>query len=54
MFIPDNVELQQEIVNKHCNAPTAGHPGILETINKVKAHYYWPGMRTFIKKYVNA
>jgi hypothetical protein len=26
----------------------------LETINKVKAHYYWPGMRTFIKKYVNA
>jgi hypothetical protein len=54
MFIPDNIDLRRNIVSKHHNALTAGHPGILETINKVKAHYYWPGMRTFIRKYVNA
>ena len=27
----------------------AGHPGELETVNSVKQHYWWPGMRTFVK-----
>ena len=31
---------------------TAGHPGELETYNSVRQHYWWPGMRTFVKKYV--
>ena len=28
---------------------TAGHPGELETYNLVKAHYWWPRMRVFVK-----
>ena len=31
---------------------TAGHPGELETYNAIRQHYWWPGMRTFIKNYV--
>ena len=31
---------------------TAGHLGELETYNLVKQHYWWPGMRTFVKRYV--
>src|SRR5258708_281817 len=54
MFIPDDSELRCKILKDHHNAPTAGHPGILEMINKVKKHYYWPGMRSFIRQYVNA
>ena len=30
----------------------ADHPGELETYNSVKQHYWWPGMQTFIKNYV--
>ena len=53
MFTPDDIDLQRNIVQRHHNTPTAGHPGILETINKAKTHYYWPGMRSFIRRYVN-
>ena len=32
--------------------PTAGHPGELETYNSIRQHYWWPGLRTYIKNYV--
>ena len=31
---------------------TAGHPGKLETYNSIHHHYWWPGMRTYVKIYV--
>ena len=31
---------------------TAGHSGELETYNSVRQYYWWPGLRTFIKTYV--
>ena len=31
---------------------TAGHPGELGTYNSVRQHYWWPGLRTFVKNYV--
>ena len=31
---------------------TAGHPGKLETYNSIRHHYWWPGMRTYVKNYV--
>ena len=34
------------------NHPTAGHPGELETYNSIRQHYWWPGLRTYIKNYV--
>ena len=30
---------------------TAGHPGELETFNSIRQHYWWPGLRTFVKNY---
>ena len=30
----------------------AGHPGELGTYNAVQQHYWWPGLRTFVKNYV--
>ena len=32
--------------------PTAGHPGELETYNSIRQHYWWPGLRTYVKNYV--
>ena len=31
---------------------TAGHPGEIGTYNAVQ-HYWWPGLRTFVKDYVS-
>src|SRR5271155_1367666 len=31
---------------------TAGHPGELATYNSVGQHYWWPGLRVFVKNYV--
>jgi transposase InsO family protein len=52
-YIPKDLELRREIVRKHHDARTAGHPGELETFNQVKRHYWWPGLRTFVKNYVS-
>lgn len=51
-YIPDDLELRREVVRKHHDVITAGHPGELATFNSIADNYYWPGMRTFVKKYV--
>jgi hypothetical protein len=51
-YIPDNIELRREIVQKFHDSVTAGHPGELETFNQIKECYWWPGLRTFVKNYV--
>jgi len=51
-YIPKNYELRKEIVEKYHYPISAGHPGEIETLNAVKEHYWWPGMRSFIKNYV--
>jgi hypothetical protein len=51
-YIPRNVELRRDIVNSFHDHITAGHPGELGTYNAVHQHYWWPGLRTFVKNYV--
>jgi hypothetical protein len=51
-YIPHNLSIRREIVARYHDAPTAGHPGELETYNALRTHYWWPGMRTFVKNYV--
>jgi len=51
-YIPRDLELRREIVKRFHDGITAGHPGELETYHAVKTHYYWPGMRIFVKNYI--
>ncbi len=51
-YVPKDLEIRQEIVAWYHNIPIARHPGELETYNALRAHYWWPGMRTFVKNYV--
>jgi len=44
--------LQQQIIQMHHNLPSAGHPGWWKTYELVSRNYWWPGMTTFVKKYV--
>ena len=51
-YIPKNYELRREITSQFHDKVSAGHPGEIETLNVIKEHYWWPGMRSFIKNYV--
>jgi len=46
-YIPRNQQLRTELIQKFHDSTTAGHPGELETLNAIKQHYWWPGMRSF-------
>ncbi|CAA7268818.1 unnamed protein product [Cyclocybe aegerita] len=51
-YIPKSHDLRRDIVQRHHDSVLAGHPGELETFNKVRANYWWPGLRTFVRNYV--
>ena len=51
-YVPKDIAIRREIVTRYHDIPTAGHPGELETYNTLRTHYWWPGMRTFVKNYV--
>ena len=51
-YIPKDLSLQQDILRAFYDYKTAGHPGELETYNVVQQHYWWPGMRSFVKAYM--
>ena len=51
-YIPKDEELRQDITKMFHDHQTAGHPGELETYNSIRQHYWWPGLRTYVKNYV--
>ena len=51
-YIPQNEELRRDIAKMFHDHETAGHPGELETYNSIRQHYWWPGLRTYVKNYV--
>ena len=50
--VPKNEGLRRDIIKMFHDHERTGHPGELETYNLVKEHYWWPGLRTFVKGYV--
>jgi hypothetical protein len=51
-YIPRNIALRRELLQSFHDHETAGHPGELGTFNAIRQHYWWPGLRTFVKNYV--
>jgi Integrase zinc binding domain len=51
-YIPKDQELRRDILKLFHDHETAGHLGELKTYNSVKQHYWWPGLRIFVKNYV--
>jgi len=52
-YIPADLDLRRQILRIKHDSPTAGHPGILETYVSVSKDYYWPGLRSFVRNYIN-
>jgi RNase H-like domain found in reverse transcriptase/Integrase zinc binding domain len=51
-YVPKDQELQRDILKLFHDHKTAGHPGKLEMYNAVEQHYWWPGLRIFVKNHV--
>ena len=51
-YIPKDLSLRRDLVKTFHDHETAGHPGELETYNAVRQHYWWPGLRSFVKTYM--
>jgi Integrase zinc binding domain len=51
-YIPKYWELRRDIVKMYHNHKMAGHPGELETYNGIRQNYWWPGLQTFVKNYI--
>ena len=51
-YIPRDDKLRWDIAKMFHNHKMAGHPGELETFNSIRQHYWWPGLRTFVKNYM--
>jgi len=52
-YVPDSLVLRQNVVQKYHNTVSAGHPGCLSTQILVQRDYWWLGIATFIRNYVD-
>jgi len=53
VYIPKDEELQREIVNKYHSHIAIGHLGRWKTYKLISQDFWWPGMSTFVKSYVD-
>ena len=53
IYVPPNVRLRTEIIQKHHDSITAGHPGRFKTQELITRNYWWPGMQKHIRSYVD-
>lgn len=52
IYIPPEESLQHEVVHLHYDLPSMGHSGIQKTLLLLKHDFWWPGMHSFVTKYV--
>jgi hypothetical protein len=53
IYIPRSLELRREITRIHHESLATGHPGRWKTYELMTREYWWPGMSTFVKEYVD-
>ena len=52
-YVPNDLELRWKILEKYHNTIPVGHPGQLHTHKIMQRDYWWPGLHTFVKNYVD-
>ena len=50
--IPDSTSVRNFVVSEMHTVPYSIHPGIQRTLQKVRRHFYWKGMTSDIRQYV--
>ena len=51
-IVPNVKEVRRAILRNNHDTPTAGHPGRDKTIRKIQEHYWWPGIKDWVAKYI--
>jgi hypothetical protein len=52
IYVPNFQELRIMILKEMNNVLYAGHPGYQKTMETIKSHYLWPGMKKEIVEYI--
>ena len=52
VYVPKDDDLRRDLLHAHHDAPTVGHPGRWKTYELLSRNYWWPGMSTYVDKYV--
>ena len=53
LYIPDSLELKQQLLHDYHDAPISGHLGRDKTLERIRRSYYWPGMKRDVEEYVS-
>ena len=53
MYIPEDQDLQMEIICLHHDTPISRHPRTEKTLELMQHSYTWPGMATLVKDHVS-
>ena len=51
--MPKDEGIRRDIVKTYHDSLPAGHPGRWKTYELVSRNYWWPGMSSFVEKYVS-
>jgi hypothetical protein len=52
LVVPDHNGLRVKFLHDAHDAEFSGHPGVDRTLNNLSRHYWWPGFRQDVRKYV--
>ncbi|KAF8753916.1 hypothetical protein RHS01_06785 [Rhizoctonia solani] len=52
LVIPDNEPLKDRLLREFHDSPLAGHPGQQRTLELLSRNYWWPGMKSTAKEWV--
>ena len=50
--MPNDEEIKKQILCETYNTPYVMHPGITKMYRDLKKHFWWPGMKRDVVKYV--
>ena len=51
-IVPNFKEIRRTILSNNHDLPTTGHPGRDKTLRKIQEHYWWPGIKDGVIKYI--
>ena len=52
IYVPDSEPLKVKILEQAHDAPEAGHPGVLKTLEILQRNFTWPNMKNFVQDYI--
>ena len=54
MWVPkrEDEQLKMRVIKEIHKQPAVGHPGVKQTLNMIRRHYYWPAMHGEVEQYI--